>query len=357
MERKNIKYSEKSVPSNGSKLIIFPSIINFITTNKCTAACKDCCFNCNPHKNDRLSLQDMKNYIDQSLEAYSTIKLLVLTGGECFTLGNDLNNIIKYGADKGLFVRVVTNGYWAKSFKKSYTRLKKLAEQGLKEVNISTGDEHLEWVSYDNIVYAIAASLRLDLTTVINIETSPISDFTFKRLKEDPRLIKYFKKYGNNKLKILNSVWMPFTKSSEKEMNDNKKIKKNSIYLRKRCTSLFSTISINPFHQVNACCGLTSEYTPYLKLGSAKKWTLKELYEYQFNDFLKIWLFNEGPQKIMEFISEIEPQKRIDTTGWHICQICAELFRDKEKIAIIQQNYNKVYSNILLKHSFQIKIC
>lgn len=341
-----------------SELVIPPSVISFVTTNKCTAACKDCCFGCNPHKNDRLSLDDMKNYIDQSLEAYSTIKVLVLTGGECFTLGNDLDNIIKYGADKGLVVRVVTNAYWAKSFKKAYKRLKELSELGLKEVNVSTGDEHLKWVSYDNIVYTISASLKLNLTTVINVETSPMSDFSSKQLKEDTRLIKYFEKFIDKKLMVFNGVWMPFTKSTENEMksNGNDKSKKNGVCLTNRCTSLFNTISINPFHQVNACCGLTSEYIPYLTLGNAKKYSIKKLYEYQFDDFLKIWLFNEGPQKIMEFVSEIEPNKKIDTTGWHVCQICAELFRDEEKIAIIQQHYNKVYSNIILKHSFQKQI-
>lgn len=337
------------------ELVVNPTTLSFVTTNKCSAACKNCCFGCSPQNKNRLTLSEMKNYINQSLSAYSTIKLLVLTGGECFTLNDDLDDIIKYGAEKGLFVRVVTNSYWAISFKKAYKRLKKLSELGLKEVNVSTGDEHLKWVPYNNIVYTIVASLQLKLTTVVNVETSPMSSFNSKHLKEDARLVKYFEKYNGSKLMVINGVWMPFTKSTQKEINSDERSQKNDICLSNRCTSLFSAITISPFHQVNACCGLTSEYIPYLRLGNAKKYPIKKLYEYQFNDFLKIWLFNEGPQNIMDFVSEIEPKKKINTTGWHICQICAEIFRDEEILAIIQQHYKKVYSNIILKHSFQIK--
>jgi MoaA/NifB/PqqE/SkfB family radical SAM enzyme len=338
-------------------LITPPSIIGFIVTNKCTAACKDCCFGCNPNKKDRLYLDEMKHYINQALDAYSTIKTLVLTGGECFTIGRDLDRIIQYGAEKGLVVRVVTNGYWAKSFKKAYIRLKKLQSLGLNEINISTGDEHLNWVSYDNIVYAIAASLNLNLTTVVNIETNHLSKFNSENLKGDPRLKRYIEKYKNAKLRIINGVWMPFTKSTERKINyaNLEKGKTISIYTASRCTNLFNIITITPSHHVNACCGLTSEYIPVLKLGNVKRYSIKQLYEYQFEDFLKIWLYTEGPQKIMEFVFSCDSTKIIDTSGWHNCQICAELLRDEDKIKIIQRNYHKIFSSIMLKYAFQQK--
>lgn len=336
-----------------SNLVISPSVISFITTNKCTAACKDCCFGCNPSNKDRLSWGDMKNYIDQSLEAYPTIRVLVLTGGECFTIGKDLDKIVEYAFKKGLIVRVVTNAYWAKSFKKAYKRLQILAQNGLKEINISTGDAHLKWVPYDNVIYAIVASLKLNLSVVINVETSPISKFRSDNLKKDSRLIKYFDKC-DNKLMVLNGAWMPFTKTTDSEM---KKTDRNQgICLKNRCTNLFNTISVNPFHILNACCGLTSDYIPYLRLGSAKKHSIKTLYEHQFNDFLKIWLFNEGPKKIMDFIEQIDPSKKIDTRGWHICRICAELCRDDERMSIVKEHYRNVYSNVILKHFFHKQI-
>ncbi|MDR2685051.1 MAG: radical SAM/SPASM domain-containing protein, partial [Prevotellaceae bacterium] len=276
-----------------------------------------------------------------------------LTGGECFTLGKDLEQIIEYGAKKELVVRIVTNGYWAKSFKKAYLKLEKLKKLGLKEFNLSTGDAHQKFVPFDNIVYAIVAALKLELTTVVNVETNEIAKFSAETLKEDIRLKEYLE---NKKLIILNGIWMPFKKSTEEELNtaiSDKPIPK--INAKKRCKSLFNTIAISPKHYINACCGLTSEYTNYLKLGNAKKHSLKYLYEYQFQDFLKIWLFTDGPQKILDFIFTTDPSKKIDTRGWHICKICAEIFKDKEKIKIIQKNYHKIFSSVMFNYSFKQK--
>jgi MoaA/NifB/PqqE/SkfB family radical SAM enzyme len=341
---------------NLEQLIIPPIALSLLTTNKCTAACKDCCFACNPKNKDKLTLMEMKNYIDQSVKAYSTIKVLVLTGGECFTLGKDLDRIIKYGTDNGLIVRVVTNGYWAKSFKKAYLRLEKLAKLGLKEFNLSTGDAHQKFVSFDNIVYAIVAALKLNLTTVVNIETNDISDFKSKNIEEDIRLKKYMKTHLDKKLILLNGSWMPFTQSTEQQLELAKQQRKNNkLQIFTRCTSLFNTISVTPYNHINACCGLTSEYISYLQLGNAKKYSVKELYEYQFKDFLKIWLFIEGPKKILDFIYEIEPGRKVDTKNWHICQICAKLLKDEENIKIIQKNYKQVFSKIILDYSFKQK--
>ncbi|GHT61477.1 hypothetical protein FACS189451_03590 [Bacteroidia bacterium] len=335
-----------------NNITISPISISFITTNKCSAACKNCCYGCSSQKKDRLTLKDMKNYIEQSLETYPTVKLLVLTGGECFTLGKDLNDIVKYGTEKGLKVRVVTNAYWANSFKKAYLRLKGLVDVGLSEINISTGDDHQEWVPYDNIVYAIMSSLKQNIATAVNIETNSISEFNSKKLKEDSRLKEYFEKY-EDKLLIVDSIWMPFKTSTNNKIKDSLENKENvsSLCLKNRCTNLFGTITINPFHKMIACCGLTAEYTAYLDLGSTKKYPIKQLYEHQFDDFMKIWLYTEGPKRILNFIHEKLNTEPIDTSNWHLCQICAEIFQKEQHIEILRKYSSQVFTNVMLKYS------
>jgi MoaA/NifB/PqqE/SkfB family radical SAM enzyme len=334
-------------------ITLSPTTISFITTNKCSAACKNCCYGCSPKKKDRLTLKEMKDYIDQSMEAYPTIKLLVLTGGECFVLGKDLNRIISYGVEKGLKVRVVTNAYWASTFKKAYLRLKELVDIGLTEINISTGDDHQEWVPYDNIVYAIVASLRQNIATAVNIETNSISEFNSKKLKEDYRLKEYFSKC-KDKFLVIESIWMPFRVSTNNKIKDSfsNNTKVTSVCLKKRCTNLFSTITINPFHRMLACCGLTSEYTTYLDLGSTKKYSVRQLYEHQFSDLAKIWLYTEGPKQILDFIHEkLNITEHTETTNCHLCQICAEIFQKEQNIEILRKYSPQVFPNIMLKYS------
>lgn len=84
------------------ELVIPPTMLGIITTDKCTAACKNCCFKCNPQNNKRLSVNTIKKNIDSATKNFNTIKTLVLTGGECFTLGKDLYKIIEYSAKKVL---------------------------------------------------------------------------------------------------------------------------------------------------------------------------------------------------------------------------------------------------------------
>ncbi|MDR3218420.1 MAG: hypothetical protein LBU22_05475 [Dysgonamonadaceae bacterium] len=338
-----------------NELIIPPTQLSLLVTNKCTAACQNCCFQCNPKNKDRLSLDKMKQYVDQAVDAYSTIQLLVITGGECFTLGTDLNKIIKYSSDKGLFIRVVTNGYWAKSPEKARIILEKLVEAGLNEINFSTGDEHQMWVPYDNIIHGIISALELNLTTAVNVESSKLSEFSINQLKSDCRLEKYIH-FLHKKLFLLGGVWMPFNKSTEEELNTFGEERKKELPIllqqnKSRCSSLFNSISIDPFHQVIACCGLTVGYIPYLRMGLAKKYPLKFLYEYQFQDFLKIWLFTEGPEKILAFCRIKLNLPPIETTKWHICQICIEIFRNEQYILILQQNYGEVFQSVLLKYS------
>lgn len=157
----------KRLKSNIMELVIKPLVLTFITTYTCTASCKDCCFGCNPNRNERLTEQEIIKYIDMSIKTYPSIKLLVLTGGECFLFGKKLDNIINHAFNNGLFVRVVTNGYWASNYKNAYNRLSRLSANGLKELNLSTGDDHIEFVPKDRIVSAARASMDLGIKLLL----------------------------------------------------------------------------------------------------------------------------------------------------------------------------------------------
>ena len=77
-------------------LILPPTSLSIITTYKCTSACTNCCFQCNSYRKEKLSIKDIKKYIIDATNTYDTIKLLVLTGGECFIYGKHLISIIEF---------------------------------------------------------------------------------------------------------------------------------------------------------------------------------------------------------------------------------------------------------------------
>jgi hypothetical protein len=329
------------------QLMIFPKTIALSTTYQCSAACKNCCFACNPTIKKRLSLQEMKDYIDQSMKYYGdSLEVLVLTGGECFLLVDDLVEIVEYGASKGLIVRIVTNGYWAKTYHNAYDMLSNLRNKGLKEINYSTGDDHQKWVDCENIVNGCMAAMDLGLTCFVNVEMHDNCSFNGELLLNDSRLVDYFDvtKY-EMPLKIERGMWIPFDESSNISYE---KIEVKEDLHKKRCRSLFTTLPITPYSQLMACCGLTCEYIVPFRLGNLHCKTIKELYEMQFHDLLKIWLFVESPYSVLQYIYN---KRGIDKkiTG-HLCHVCAEIFKDEGNIKYINDNYNQIMPSVMFKY-------
>lgn len=202
--------------STFDKNIVFPSTLSIITTYRCSSACENCCFQCNPLRKEMLSIDEIKKYIKEAVDTFPSIKVLVLTGGECFLLQKGLDVLIEYATILGLSVRVVTNGFWAKEYFNTLSRVKELADVGLKEINFSTGDEHLEYVPFNSVKNGLLASIANGLTTVLNVESADYKKFNSKLLLEDSDLSRYIK---DGRLCVLNGIWVPFKKTDRRMTN------------------------------------------------------------------------------------------------------------------------------------------
>ncbi len=331
-----------------AKNIILPSTLSIITTYRCSSACENCCFQCNPLRKEMFSIDEIKKYIKEAVDTFPSIKVLVLTGGECFLLQKGLDVLIEYATNLGLSVRVVTNGFWAKEYFKALSRVKELADIGLKEINFSTGDEHLEYVSFNSVKNGLLASIANGLTTVLNVESADYRKFNSTILLKDVDLSRYIKE---GQLCVLNGIWVPF-KKIDKGMTTNTKQHfnhKTYIHNGQRCSNIFNSITIDPNYRMLACCGISVKYIKYLDLGNIKKYSIKYLYEKQFNDFLKLWIATEGPHKIMEFISEYILVNEFATM--HPCQVCALIFNNDLFLKILREHYERVYTKVLFEYN------
>src|SRR5262249_4504743 len=141
---------------------MLPKTLTLLVTYQCTAACSQCCFGCTPEKEGRIPQDRILAYIDQAAQMGSVVNV-VFSGGECFLLGNDLVEAVGRASQHGLSTRCVTNGYWATSMFAAERRLRPLVDAGLKELNISTGDFHLEYVPVDRVACGAIAAYQLGL--------------------------------------------------------------------------------------------------------------------------------------------------------------------------------------------------
>lgn len=139
-----------------------PKQITVLTTSKCTAACKHCCMNSSPERDDMLSWEQLEKILTQAFsELGNGLKLIIFAGGEPMLLGKDLYKAIQLCKQQGLATRIVTNAYWATSPRVARLKLSELKEAGLDEVNISTDDYHLPFIKLTNVRYAYEAALEL----------------------------------------------------------------------------------------------------------------------------------------------------------------------------------------------------
>ncbi|WP_339101618.1 radical SAM protein [Candidatus Enterococcus clewellii] len=314
-----------------------------LTTNKCSAACQECCFQCTPKNNNRVTLHQMKVFVDNLLTDFPEVKSLVFTGGECFLLKQDLFDIITYASEKGLGTRCITNGYWAKSKEQAKKILSKLKKCGLTEINFSTGDNHQEWVPFQNIVNATVCAVNMEMPVVISVENHSSAAFKVADVYNHPEIMDMMDEDVEHGLfNVMNTIWIPFQKDTEYSYNfkaekEDKSIKKNI----KGCDSILEYIGLDPTNQVISCCGLTLSYIDSMKLGELDDDNLFSLYKKQFDDFLKIWLWVDGPEFIYNYILKEVPAVERNDKLIHPCQFCAEVYnnpRIKEKLQALNED-------------------
>lgn len=322
--------------------VVEPKILSLITTDKCTAACRNCCFQCSPQLKQRMSLEQMKFWIDETVSDFPDVKSCVFTGGECTTLGVDLIKVLNYASCQELKTRIVTNAHWAIDEIKSLSYLKRLKDVGLDELNLSTGDEHQKWIPYDRIVYACLAAVQLNIFVAVNVESTRNSKFTSRQMKEDIRISKYI---ANGKIIVKDSLWIEFDATND---NSNVVDELNN----GPCTNLFNTISISPDGHLYACCGLTCKGNRFLNVGDLQLHSLRQLYDEQFDDLIKIWLYTHGPKKIYTYLCE---KKGLDNDSYkysHICSLCHRVLMEERNMDIIKSDIHNILPSIMLKYQF-----
>ena len=328
-----------------------PSSLTFLTTYQCTAACRECCFQSSPHNQSRqITLAELTDIIDQAAVDFTSLQLVVFSGGECFLLGEALYRAIAHATERKLLTRCVTNGYWGKQPTKARKMAEKLSQAGLREINFSTGDDHQKYVPVQSVVNAALACALRDIRTMVVVEGHSNSRFVLQDLLKHPDIVSFFKmdKKAAN-IRLIQNIWIPFNTDRKIEHPD-------LLQLRHRlndggdtgCNQILSGLVITPDLQLASCCGLTLEYIDELKLGKVEN-NLKELYNGQLDDLMKLWLFTDGPQKILEFVRTKAHDIESDIHAVHPCQACASLFNDANVKRAIITHYEEIVNDVTFR--------
>lgn len=339
--------------TGSGRLLVQPEILTILGTYKCTAACENCCFGSNPYITKRLGLSDILSYIQEGAR-YPACKLVVFSGGECFLLRNDLVVAVEYATSLGLGTRCVTNGYWAKRMDHGRKRLQALRHAGLKELNISTGDYHQRFVDQETVINAACLSVELEMdSTVIMVELQKERHVTASDLTADPR-IQQLLTLHRPRFHIIESPWMPMSHEERIEQDKTRMLNRKNVHLRTGCTSVLTTSVLTPDHKIGFCCGLTRERIPELN-APWEDGSLEALIDQASHDFMKIWLFVDGPERILAWAATKDKRIKWEDRYSHHCHACLALFANPLVRTAIKSHYRERIDDVLMRYTVKLR--
>jgi hypothetical protein len=312
--------------------------ITFITTYQCTAACKECCFESSPTLDSgKLTFEFMKGVMDEAIKTLPSLKLVVFSGGECFMLKDQLFKTIAHATHNGLHTRCVTNGYWGKTPASAARNAARLRDAGISEMNISTGMDHQEWVPLQSVVNCAEALLRENIFTLVTIEKDTAQSTCWETAHD---ALKALREAHPAKLRIICNSWMPFHKDAVQRADQR------AYNVDKGCDQLFSNLVITPYKMLSACCGLTYEHIPEMRMGLVGAKPLGGFVTDIAEDFLKIWIHMDGPKEIVRKITGKPANELMDGTV-HICQACAILHQNEPFRKALQARYQEFLPEVV----------
>lgn len=321
--------------------LVAPRMITLLPTYRCNAACAQCCFESNPRIKHRLSLSEMIDRVNAAVDAFPEATLLVVSGGECFLLGDDLIRVLKLASSRGLYTRCVTNGFWGRSKKTARRIVNKLIDAGLREINFSTGKDHQKWVAPDHVIQAAGAVANAGIPVVVTVEADD-DDHVGRRFVERSDVRELMAKTN---FTVQFNAWMPFQQDAAG---------RGDVSDEGGCDQLFNNVVITPHDMMSACCGLTIEHIPEMKLAYLRDAVdIRRDYQKQLDDFLKIWIHMDGPTRIMERLFGKDVVDEELSSVNHICQSCAILHKHPGVRRALEERYLEFVPEVLAR--FNIK--
>lgn len=319
---------------------IQPHTLTVLCTYQCTAACRQCCFESSPSVIGKLSAETIKARISEAKREFDTLEMVVFSGGEAFLLKQDLYDSIAHASALNLRTRIVSNGSWGKSKANASKVASALQKSKLSEINISTGKDHQEWVPLESVVNAAVALVDADIFTLVTVELDNEQQSCLAAIMSDDRVRDMLR---TRKLVVQSNSWMPFHQSAE-----DRKQSVDLADMRNGCDQIFGNMVVTPHDHLSACCGLTLEHIPEMRLGKNDGTNLGALYRSQADDFLKYWINVDGPRTIIERILGDRSESLLRDVV-HVCQACVLLHKEPEVKAQLTARYHDFVPEVMTR--------
>jgi organic radical activating enzyme len=307
--------------------------IGLMMTYRCQASCSHCVVEAGPHRTEEISLNEAFDWIDQIVryrDGY--IKALSLTGGEPFDCFDKLKAVARHGAEQGLIITTITNGFWAKSPNEATKLLGEVA--GLKMIGVSADHHHQSFIPFERVRNVVTAARNCGLPYRIIVTTE---DETSQEYKDFRARIDEISPPENIQLTTT------FLAGRATDKIDKSAQRTSKTPCQSKCGAAGAPV-LFPDGRVIACIGaLIALPTKHpLVLGNVRQNTLADILDKSETNTilhgLRVW----GPGKLVSWIKDSYgdadlPDQFIDNA---ICDPCYKIMSSKKLLGWIEQLAN-----------------
>lgn len=282
-------------------------------STRCNVRCEHCVAADAIPENSKMELAQAKDILAQLSAA--NITGISFTAGEPLIYLNDIVELIALCKEYGIYSRVVTNSFWAKTPDLADNVTLTLKENGLSQMRLSYSRWHQKNIAQQNVLNAAQSCVKNELTYFISF----VTDFS----EEDVAFEQYLREHR--------LIFFPEPVIFAGRAQSFKRLPIRTDYQENRC-------AMNPYLAPNldmyACCDAGSHFnrTNFFHLGNLQESSMDELFVKSETNNLYNHIRNMGISAIASYAG----YSARDIIQYRKCELCEKLFNNSESLAMLQ---------------------
>lgn len=334
------------------------TVLTLIVTNECDARCSHCLSESFPGGGFKMSSKEIQSVVTQSEQMMKSF-IVVFTGGEPTSLGDELLENIAWVSNRGHPTRVVTNAGWANSTERARTAINNLRESGLDEINFSLDDFHANWIDPVCVKRAYRSSINKGFTAVvIALAQSSQSKINVSWVRDniDPQIdvmnIRNFdcdrkltpRKDGT----VYSLVTHEYSRIGRGRRLPSRYFDENPLLslTNTPCEESLNSLTVDYCGNIAECCGLKLQNNEMLVVGNTRHGSIQSQFEKGCEDTTLRILREKGPRYLLNRLLLWNPRLSFRGKYGSMCEICEDISMNREAMLTLQDHLGELDSDL-----------
>ena len=249
--------------------------------------------------------------------ALSNVSGISFTAGEPLLFLKEMYALIRLCRKNGIYSRIVTNGYWAKTRESADAIVAELVQSGLSQLRISFSRWHQKNVSADNIVNAVSSCKKQGLDYFISF----VTDFS----KQDDQLEQFLR---DNNVKFFPEPLIYFGRAEG--------FKPTEIFTDYQPNTCSMNPYLSPDLDMFACCDAGTRFskTNFFYLGNHRDHTIDALFRIKESNSLYNLIRTMGLTTMASYLGF----KASEIVKYRKCELCEKLFNSADNLNRLEKS-------------------